>query len=402
MRTPSVKSPALWHKDISLSAVTAGLVAVVVGFASSVAIVFQAATAAGATPAIIASWLLALGIGMGLTCAVLSWYYKAPVITAWSTPGAALLVTGLSGLSIGEATGVFIFSALLMLITGLSGWFDKLTRHIPLPLASAMLAGILLQFGLNIFTSLSQQLLLTGGMCLTYLLARRLLPRYTILLVLMAGLLLALTQQQLDLSAVSVTLTSPVWVWPEWSLSALIGTGIPLFIVTMASQNIPGIAVMRASGYNTPVSPLISWTGLTTLLLAPLGAFSVNLAAITAAICTGEEAHPSPEKRYIAGISAGIFYLLSGLFGATVVALFAAFPVAMVATLAGLALLGTIGASLASATADAKYREAAIVTLLVTVSGISFFNIASAFWGIIAGVITLLFINGLRGKQQHA
>lgn len=388
-----------WYKDLSISAVTAGLIAVLVGYASSVAIVFQAATSAGAGNAEIASWLLALGIGMGLTCAGLSWYYRAPVITSWSTPGAALLVTGLSGLNLAEATGVFIFSAILMLITGLSGWFEKLAKRIPLPLASAMLAGILLQFGLGIFTSLQEQLLLTGAMCLCYLFCKRLLPRYAIPLVLLCGVIITMLQGELQLSALNLSLASPVWVWPEWSVSALIGTGIPLFIVTMASQNIPGMVVMRTSGYQTPISPLVSWTGLTTLLLAPLGAFSLNLAAITAAICTGEEAHPNPAKRYIAGIAAGFFYLLSGIFGAAVVALFVAFPTAMVATLAGLALLGTIGANLAAATADTEYREAAVVTLLVTVSGISFFNIASAFWGIIAGVLTLLVLNAVRKKH---
>ncbi|MCS4308092.1 benzoate membrane transport protein [Rheinheimera pacifica] len=382
--------------DISLSAIVAGFVAVLVGFASSVAIVLQAAAAAGATQEIMASWLLALGIGMAATCIGLSWYYKAPVITAWSTPGAALLATSLQGLTINEAVGVFIFTAVLGLIIGLSGWFDKLTRLIPLPLASAMLAGILLQFGLSIFTSLQSQLLLVGLMCISYLLAKRFMPRYAILWVLLTGLLCVVTQGQFNDSAITLSLTTPVWVTPDWSLSALLGVGLPLLLVTMASQNIPGVAVIRTSGYQTPVSPLISSTALSTLLLAPWGAFSINLAAITAAICTGTEAHPDKDKRYIAGIAAGVFYLLAGLAGATVVALFAAFPKEMIAALAGLALLGTIGANLAVATAEGEHREAAVVTLLVTASGVSFFGVAAAFWGIIAGGLTLLIVNGLR------
>ena len=386
-------------KDISLSAIVAGFVAVLVGFASSVAIVLQAAAAAGASQDIMASWLLALGIGMALTCIGLSWYYKAPVITAWSTPGAALLATSLQGLSINEAVGVFIFTAVLGLLIGISGWFEKLTRLIPLPLASAMLAGILLQFGLNIFTSLQTQLLLVGLMCLSYLLAKRLSPRYAILWVLVTGLVTVLLQGQFNYQAVTLSLTTPVWVTPHWSLSALLGVGLPLLLVTMASQNIPGVAVLRTSGYQTPVSPLISYTALSTLLLAPWGAFSINLAAITAAICTGSEAHPDKDKRYIAGIAAGVFYLLAGLAGATVVALFAALPREMIAALAGLALLGTIGANLAVATAEGEHREAAVVTLLVTASGVSFFGVASAFWGIVAGAVTLLIINGLRGKN---
>ena len=376
-------------KDLSLSAVVAGFVAVLVGFASSVAIVFQAASAAGASNQIMASWLLALGIGMAATCIGLSWYYKAPVITAWSTPGAALLATSLQGLSIEQATGVFIFTAALGLIIGITGWFEKLTRLIPLPLASAMLAGILLQFGFAIFSSMQRQWLLVGSMCLVYLIAKVYWPRYAILLVMLSGIITVVLGGNLDLSAVTFGLAKPVWVTPEFSVSALIGVGLPLLLVTMASQNIPGVAVLRASGYNTPVSPLISSTAFSTLLLAPWGAFSINLAAITAAICTGTEAHPQPQKRYIAGIAAGVFYLLAGLAGATVVALFAAFPKEMVAALAGLALISTIAANLATTTSEPKYRDAAVITLLVTASGASFFGLASAFWGLIAGAVTV-------------
>ena len=383
-------------RDLSVSAVVAGFVAVLVGFASSVAIVLQAATAAGASQDMMASWLLALGIGMAATCIGLSWYFKAPVITAWSTPGAALLATSLQGLSINEAIGVFMFTALLGVVIGISGRFEKLTRLIPLPLASAMLAGILLQFGLNIFTALQSQLLLVGLMCISYLFAKRFAPRYAILWVLLSGLLFVLLSGQFAYQALSLSLTTPVWVTPEFSISALLGVGLPLLLVTMASQNIPGVAVIRTSGYQTPVSPLISFTALSTFLLAPWGAFSINLAAITAAICTGSEAHPDKDKRYIAGIAAGVFYLLAGIAGATVVALFAALPVEMIAALAGLALLGTIAANLAVASAEGEHREAAVITLLVTASGVSFFGVASAFWGIVAGALTILIINSFR------
>ena len=383
-------------RDLSVSAVVAGFVAVLVGFASSVAIVLQAATAAGASQDMMASWLLALGIGMAATCIGLSWYFKAPVITAWSTPGAALLATSLQGLSINEAIGVFMFTALLGVVIGISGWFEKLTRLIPLPLASAMLAGILLQFGLNIFTALQSQLLLVGLMCISYLFAKRFAPRYAILWVLLSGLLFVLLSGQFAYQALSLSLTTPVWVTPEFSISALLGVGLPLLLVTMASQNIPGVAVIRTSGYQTPVSPLISFTALSTFLLAPWGAFSINLAAITAAICTGAEAHPDKDKRYIAGIAAGVFYLLAGIAGATVVALFAALPVEMIAALAGLALLGTIAANLAVASAEGEHREAAVITLLVTASSVSFFGVASAFWGIVAGALTILIINSFR------
>ncbi len=373
--------------DWSLPAVVAGFVAVLVGFASSVAIVFQAAAAAGASQAEIGSWIAILGLMMGVTCIGFSWYYKAPVLTAWSTPGAALLATSLQGISLAEAVGVFIFSAALTTALGLSGWFDKLASRIPLPIAAAMLAGILLQFGLKVFSSIALAPTLVLLMIATFLMVRRLWPRYAIPLVLLIGMLAAGWLQLLDLSKLQWQWLQLVWVSPEWSWQAMLGIGVPLFIVTMTSQNIPGLAVLKAGGYQVPVSPLLSWSGALTMLTAPFGNFSLNLAAITAAICSGPEADPDPAKRYTAAMAAGVFYLCTGLAGASVVALFAALPPALVATVAGLALLGTIAANLATATADVRHRDAAIFTLLVTASGISFFGIASAFWGLIAGLL---------------
>ncbi|WP_333797199.1 benzoate/H(+) symporter BenE family transporter [Rheinheimera sp.] len=389
------KTPMQWQ-DWSVSAVVAGFVAVLVGFASSVAIVFQAASAAGADQAVTASWIAVLGFAMGITCIGFSWYFKAPVLTAWSTPGAALLASSLTEVSLGQAVGVFMFSALLTLLLGLSGWFDKLSSRIPLPLAAAMLAGILLKFGLAIFISLPDSPVLVLTMLVVFLVAKRWLPRYAVPLVLCSGLLLAFAMGQLDISQVAWTPVQPVWVSPQWSWQALIGVGIPLFLVTMTSQNIPGLAVLKASGYQLPASPLLSWTGLVTLLSAPWGNFSINLAAITAAICSGPEAHPEPAKRYTAGIAAGVFYLCTGVAGATVVALFAAFPEALVATVAGVALLGTIAANLAQVSAESPHRDAAMLTFLVTASGQSFWGIASPFWGLLAGVVTMLLLNWRR------
>ncbi|AWY00669.1 hypothetical protein A8139_12255 [Marinomonas primoryensis] len=381
-------------KDFSLSALVAGFVAVLIGFASSVAIVFQAAQAAGADSNTIVSWIMALGFGMGVTCFFLSLWYRSPVITAWSTPGAALLATSLGTISYAEAIGVFVFAGLLTLLTGVSGLFDKVMRLVPLPLACAMLAGVLFKFGLSIFDAMMSDVFLVGSMLVTYLVSKRLTPRYAVLFVLMAGIALVLGRSDGQLmSSIPVEIGSLVWVWPEWNISALIGIGVPLYIVTMTSQNIPGVAVMRSSGYQTPVSPLISWTGFTSIFLAPLGGFAFNLAAITAAICSGDECHKDPKRRYIAGLSAGIFYLLAGLAGTSVVALFSIFPATMIAALAGIALLGTIGINLKNAMADDPNREAALVTFLVTVSGVSFGGIASAFWGILFGVICLLVSN---------
>jgi len=384
--------------DWSISGWVAGFVAVLVGFASSVAIVLQAASAAGADAAVMASWVGILGFGMGVTCIGFSWYYKTPILTAWSTPGAALLATSLQGVTLPEAVGVFIFSAVLTTALGLSGWFDKLTSRIPLPIAAAMLAGIMLKFGLDIFVSLQTSPVLVLLMIAIFLLAKRFWPRYAVPLVLLVGVLFCVSRQQLDFGSVELSLVQLVWVAPAWSWSALLGVGIPLFVVTMTSQNIPGLAVLRSSGYQTPVSPLLSWTGLITLVTAPFGNFSINLAAITAAICSGPEAHPDPAKRYTAGIAAGVFYLLTGLAGATVVALFAAFPKELIATVAGLALLGTIAANLSLATADTKHRDAAILTLLITASGVSFFGIASAFWGLVAGLLTSGWFGWQRSK----
>lgn len=374
------------QKNWGWSVWTAGFVAVLVGFASSVAIVFQAGAAAGATPAQLASWISILGLMMGVSCIGFSWYYRVPVLTAWSTPGAALLATGLQGYSMAEAVGVFMFSGTLMLLLGLSGWFDRVSRYLPLPLANAMLAGILLQFGLGIFRHLPQAPLLVIGLIGLFVLSRRFWPRFSIPLVLIVGIVVTLFTGQWQPAQVQWQWLTLEWVSPQFSWQALLGVGLPLFVVTLCSQNIPGLAVLRSQQYQTPVSPLLSWTGGLTLLTAPFGNFSINLAAITAAICSGPEAHPDPAKRYQAGIAAGVFYLLTGLAGATVVALFLAFPAALVAVVAGLALLISIAGSLSAFTVEGPYREAAMLTFLLTASGVQLWGIGSAFWGLLLGL----------------
>ena len=372
-----------------MSAAVAGFVTVLVGFASAAVIVFQAAGAVGATEAQVSSWMLALGLGMRLTCILLSLRYRVPIVTAWSTPGAALLVTSGAGLSIEEATGAFLVSAALITVVGFSGWFERAMDRIPVPIASGMLAGVLLRFGLGLFTAMSTELPLALAMFLAYLAARRLAPRYAVILALLAGVAIALVQGLLHVDAVRLALAQPVWVTPRFTPGAVVGVALPLFVVTMASQNVPGVAVIRASGYTVPISPLIGWTGLANLTLAPFGAFALNLAAITAAICMGREAHEDPRRRYVAAVFAGLFYLLVGIFGATVVAIFLAFPAELVAAIAGLALLATIGSGLASAVGNENQREPALVTFLVTASGVAPAGIGSAFWGLVAGVMTL-------------
>ncbi|MBL8444428.1 MAG: benzoate/H(+) symporter BenE family transporter [Zoogloeaceae bacterium] len=369
------------------SHLSAGFIAVLVGYTSSAVIVFQAASAAGAGPAEISSWLWALGIGMAVTSIGLSLYYRAPVLTAWSTPGAALLVTALAGVPISEAIGTFLFSSLLITLCGVFGWFDVIMRRVPRALAGAMLAGVLLRFGMELFTSLETQPVLVATMLLAYLVIRRFIPRYVIALTLLVGLLLAGLQGSIHFEAVSLQFAQPIFTAPSFSLASLIGIGLPLFIVTMASQNIPGIAVLRANGYQTPASPVIAATGITGLVLAPFGGFAFNLAAITAAICMSPDADPRPERRYMAAVWAGLFYLLTGILGATVAALFAAFPHELVAAIAGLALIGTIANSLAGALQIEHERDAALITFLVTASGMSLFGVGSAFWGLVIGII---------------
>ena len=385
-------------RDISVSAVVAGFVTVLVGFTSTAVIVFQAAHAVGAGPAEIASWMWALGLGMGLTCIGLSLRYRMPVVTAWSTPGAAMLITSAAGVALPEAIGAFMVSGLLIAIAGFSGWFERALNRIPISIASGMLAGVLLRFGLELFIVMKAQFAMVFAMFAVYLLMRRLIPRYAVITAFALGIAVAAAQDSLHMETVHLAFARPVWITPEISASTLIGVALPLFIVTMASQNAPGVAVIRASGYPVPISPVIGWTGVATVILAPLGAFALNLAAITAAICMGREAHEDTARRYMASVSAGFFYILIGLFGATVGALFAAFPRELVAAIAGLALIGTIGNGLASALTNEHDREPALITFLVAASGVTLFGIGSAFWGLIAGSLTLLV---LRAGAKH-
>ncbi|MEN3112664.1 benzoate/H(+) symporter BenE family transporter [Uliginosibacterium paludis] len=372
---------------MALAHLSAGFIAVLVGYTSSAAIVFQAARAAGAGPAEIASWLWALGLGMALTSIGLSLRYRMPVLTAWSTPGAALLATGLAGVPMSEAIGAFMFASALIALAGVSGGFERLMHLVPRSLAAALLGGVLLRFGLEVFARLPEQGWIIGSMLTCFLLARRLLPRYAVPATLLAGLLVAGLRGEVHLAGLSFQLALPVFTMPAFSPTTLIGVGLPLFIVTMASQNVPGLAVLRANGYEPPTSSLVGWTGLTGFMLAPFGGFAYNLAAITAAICMSRDADPDPSQRFRASIWAGVFYGLTGLFGATVAALFAAFPQALILAIAGLALLGTIGNSLAGALQDETERDAALITFLAAASGFSLWGIGSAFWALLLGLI---------------
>lgn len=387
-------------KYFSFSHMVAGFVAVMVGFTSSAVLVFQAATTAGASPAEVSSWLFALGMSMALSCIGLSLYYRVPILTGWSTPGAALLVTSLTGVSMPEAIGAFLIAALLTIVTGATGIFEKAVKHIPKSLTSAMLAGILIQFGMNIFVAMQHQFVLISAMLLMYLIGKRAFPRFVIIFVLLIGILVAELQGLFHLDNFHLSLAMPIFVPPAFSLAAFFSIAIPLFIVTMTSQNIPGVAVLHASGYKPPISSVISWTGIINFLLAPFGSYSICLAAITAAICTSKEADLNPDNRYRSTVFAGICWMLIGLFGATIVAVFSAFPRELIVGIAGLALLGTIGNSLKTALEADTQREPALITLLVSASGISFLGIGAAFWGLLAGIVSASILTWESKKQS--
>ncbi|AKF86481.1 hypothetical protein MFUL124B02_27500 [Myxococcus fulvus 124B02] len=378
------------------STLSAGFVTVLVAFSSTGALIFQAAEAAGATPAQMSSWMGALGLGIAVTTIGLSLRYRAPVLTGWSTPGAALLATSLIGLPMSDAIGVFLFCGALITLFGVTGWFERALGHISLPLTAAMLAGILARFGLDVFVSMKTRLLLVAVMLGAYVLGKRLWPRYAILVVLGLGSCVAWASGLMRFSELHFAWATPVFTAPTFSWHALLGVGVPLFIVTMASQNVPGVAVLRASGYTTPISPIITTTGLATMVLAPFGCFALNLAAITAAICTGKEAHEDPSKRYAGGVVSGALYLLAGLAGATFVTLFTAFPRELVLAIAGMALFGTIANSLSTAMSSERHREGAVVTFLVALSNVSLFGVGAAFWALVLGLATTTVVNWRR------
>ena len=376
-------------RDFSLSSLVAGFVAVLVGFTSSVVIVFAAAQALGATPAQATSWIWALGLGMGLTTIGLSWWYRQPVLTAWSTPGAAL-IAGTSGVAMGEAIGAFVACGALILLAGATRWFERVMDRIPQAIAAALLAGVLARFGLDAVGAVKTAPLLVSVMAVAFLLGRRLWPRYAVPGVLLAGLALAAGEGRMQWSRVVWDVALPVWTTPVFTWGAFVSIALPLFVVTMASQNLPGVAAQRAAGYRIPVSAPVAETGAATLLLAPFGGYAFNLAAITAAICMGPEAHADPARRYTASLAAGVFYVAIGLVGGAVIGLLQAFPRELVLAVAGLALLGTIAGGLAAALKEEAHRDAAGLTFLVTLSGVTIAGVGSAFWGVLAGALALV------------
>ncbi|GAA2677532.1 MULTISPECIES: benzoate/H(+) symporter BenE family transporter [Actinosynnema] len=371
-------------RDVSLPSVVAGLLAVVVSYSGPMVIVLAAAEAGRLTPGQTTSWVWAVSLGSGLTCVLLSLWTRTPVVTAFSTPGAALLVTTLDDHPYGAAIGAFALAGALMAVVGFTGLFGRLLAVIPAPIVSGVLAGVLFSFGADAFRALGTAPLVVGAVVVGYLVVKRFSARYAVLGGLLLGVPAALATGT-RLTAVSLEWARPEWTAPQFTLGAAVGIGVPLFVVTLASQNAPGLAVLRTSGYPTPDRLLIGATGVTSALLAPFGSHAINLAAITAAICTGEEAHPDPRRRYAAAVSCGVFYLCVGAFGATLLAVFLALPGQLVAAVAGVALLGALGAAITDATARATHREGALIAFLTTASGVTLLGVGAAFWGLLFG-----------------
>ncbi|ASM51818.1 benzoate membrane transport protein [Pseudoalteromonas espejiana DSM 9414] len=376
--------------DQLLNRATAGLVAVVIGFASSIALIYQVVITLGGTADLVASWILMLGLVIGSMSIVMSVYYKVPILISWSTTGAALLITSAQGFHLAEAIGAFMFAAGLVFLSGITGWFEKIMNRIPSELACAMLAGVLVTFGIDVFNFMNELPLVIGLMVLIYFIGKRFFARFAMLSVLIAGVLLAWQMGHIDTSAIHWKMSEFAYIAPVFNLQACISIGLPLYIVTMTSQNLPGIAVLKAHNYVTPISSTLNTTGFINIITAPLGVYSINLAAITAAICMSDEADKNPDKRYWASVAAGAFYIVMALCAATLVGLVASLPQALILALAGIALFGTIANSLQQALGSAQYTEAAIVTFLVTASDLTMLSVGSAFWGIIAGVCTLM------------
>ncbi|MCX2689183.1 benzoate/H(+) symporter BenE family transporter [Pseudomonas sp. DCB_AW] len=394
MTTPAQHpSASLGLTDILHPAI-AGLVSVIVNYGGTFILVFQAAKVAGLSPELTSSWVWAVSIGVGITGLVLSWYSREPLITAWSTPAAAFLVTALASVPYAEAIGAYLLSAAGFVVLGLTGYFERLVRIIPAGVAAGLLAGILLQFGIGAFAGLSVDPVLAGLLIVAYAVFKRFTARYAVVGILVLGLAYLLIQGKAGLSQLTLEIATPVFTAPAFTLNAALSVALPLFLITLTGQYMPGMLVLRNDGFKTSANPIVAVTGLGSLLMAPFGSHAFNLAAITAAICTGKEAHEDPAKRWIAGIAAGVCYILVGVFGVTLASVFMALPATFITTLAGLALLGTIGTSLASAMADAKSREAALITFLAAAANITLLGIGGAFWGLVIGLLAYAVLNG--------
>ena len=380
-------------EDWSLSATVAGFLAVLISYSGPLIIFFQAAQQAHVSTAMMISWIWGISIGAAIAGIYLSIKFKVPVITAWSAPGTALLVTLFPHVSLNEAVAAYLTTAIVIFIIGITGYFDKLLKWIPQDVAAGMMAGILFQFGLGLFKATDSMPLIVFGMLLVFLIAKRFTPRYAMLWVLVSGVALSLIMGKMNPVTVDFSLAIPQFIMPEWTLNSTLNLALPLILVSLTGQFLPGMAIMRLSGYDTPAKPIIAVTSIASFAVACVGGITIVLASITAALCMGKDAHELKDKRYIAGIANGIFYILGGLFAGSIVMLFSLLPKELVAALAGLALLGAIATNISVAMKNEAQREAALITFLATASGMHFLGLSSVFWGICIGVLAHLILN---------
>ena len=382
--------------------------ATVIGFGGTVALVVQAGQAFGATPVQIVSMVTALCLGIGVPGAALSWRLKMPVVLAWSTPGAALLAASTLGLGWANAVGAFMVAGLLMVATGLLPALGRLAQRIPASVASAMLAGVLLPFVLRLFKVVPDEMALAIGLLAVFIVVRRLWPAWALPAVLVAAFAVLALRGQIALPPGTGLFGTLAPVMPAFDWKVAVSLGLPLFLVTLASQNLPGLVVLRAAGYAPPANRLILATGLASVIAAPFGAHGVNLAAITAAICTGPDAHPDPARRWVVGVIYGAFYVIVALFAAPLAGLFIAMPPAVLAIITGLALIAPLTGALATMLAKTEEREAAVLTFAATGSGLALFGIGSAFWGLVVGFAALAALRWIRptpsgdGARTHS
>lgn len=381
-------------KDLSLSAVVAGLLAVIIAYCGPLIIVFQVATVAGVSTDMMMSWVWGISMGVGVSGIFLSYVSKMPIMTGWSVPGTVLLLSLFPTLTVAEMVGAHMLAGLIIVLIGVSGSFDKLMAWIPQGVAGGMLAGLLFQFGAAAFNTIGSTPLLFVAMLTVYLLGKRYFSRYSIVAVFVIGLLFVVGTGQLHTEEFNLQWVTPKLIRPEFSVFSLLSLSIPLVLVSLSGQYLPGMAILRVDGYRSVKSrPIMIVTGGTSILNALTGAPSVVLGAISAAIATGSDSHPNPDKRYIAGISNGVFYIIGAFCTSAIVTLFAVFPVELVAILAGLALMASINANIVLAVEDKENREAALLTFIATASGMSFLGLASAFWGIVFGMAAALLFN---------
>lgn len=395
-----------FKQDWSFSAMLAGLLAVVISYSGPLVIIFQVGQQAGVSSSMMISWIWAISIGSAITSIFLSLRYKVPVILAWSIPGTALLMGLFPQLTLNEMVGAYIITAVITLIIGLTGYFDKLLQWIPQGVASGMMAGILFQFGVSIFQSVHHFPALVLAMLLSYIIGKRFSPRYAIVWVVMVGLMVSAIFGQFNINTMlqhaSFQLAMPEAIRPEFSWYATLNLALPLVLLNLTGQFLPGMALLKLNNYHVSSRPILNTASVASLAIAPFGGISIVQAAVTATLCMGKECHDNPSQRYIGGVSTGLFYLLGAMFAGSLVGLFQSLPSAFVACLAGLALLGALLNNLSLSMQHAEQKEPALLTFLVTVSGMSLLGIGSVFWGIVIGMCSYLLFNAkLTGEQRN-